>query len=156
VFQVYLPVAAEGAVETSSGEIRSIPRGKETILLVEDDTMTCQLTAELLSSLGYSVTAACSGEEALQKCSAHEGSIDLLMTDVVMPGMSGKMVADAVRKTCPSIKVIFISGYSADKLTDHGVHGPSITLIEKPVMLEQLAITVRNVLDGRDIHEQKD
>jgi len=155
VFHVYLPAAAEGAVETSSGENRSMPRGKETILLVEDDAMICQLTAELLSSLGYSVTAAFSGEEALQKFSTHEGSIDLLLADVVMPGMSGKMVADAICKTCPSIKVIFISGYTADKLTDHGVHGPSITLIEKPIMLEKLAITVRNVLDGRDIHEQK-
>ncbi len=148
VFHVYLPAVTKDAMETSNEDTLSIPHGRETILVVEDDEAICGLTTEFLSSLGYTVIAASSGEDALLKIESYHHPIDLLLTDVVMPGINGKVLAETVCKTRPSTKVVYISGYTDDKLSDHGVTGKKISLIEKPIRLEQLAVRLRAVLDG--------
>ena len=123
--------------------------GTETILLVEDEPSVRSLTARMLESAGYTVLATGGGEEALDVCRRNRGGIDMLLTDVVMPGLSGPEVAERVAEGCPSAVILFMSGYAEERVARHGLrdrHGPLLT---KPFSRDRLLEMVRTTLDER-------
>jgi nitrogen-specific signal transduction histidine kinase/ActR/RegA family two-component response regulator len=150
-FEIYLPLVEEAA---ASGELHPAlpaptPGGSETILVVEDEMSVRKLAAEFLGSNGYRVLEAQDGGEALQVCEEHRAPIHLLMTDVVMPGMSGRELAVRLVGARPEMKVIYVSGYTDDAIVQHGVREEGTVFLQKPFSLETLAHTVREVLDSK-------
>jgi CheY-like chemotaxis protein len=122
--------------------------GTEHILIAEDDDLVLQHLESQLRSLGYRVTTATSGPEALHTLQAHHG-IDLLLTDIIMPGgMNGRQLADQARLTWPSLKVLFTSGYTENAIVHHGRLDPGVELLSKPYTRLELATKVRLVLQG--------
>jgi two-component system cell cycle sensor histidine kinase/response regulator CckA len=142
---VWLP-ALEGAEELSGASPveKAVPRGTEVVLLVEDDTGVRALCESVLSSLGYTVIVATAGE-AERTAYAHRGSIDLLVSDVVMPGMRGPAVAARVQAEAPEVRVLYVSGYS-DEFLDGSLRGAAF--LGKPFTPAELARKVREVLDA--------
>ena len=122
--------------------------GEETILLVEDETVVRQLVAEILESNGYAVLQAADGPSALELLRRHSDPVELLITDVVMPGMSGPEVAGAVAAMRPGTQVLYISGYTDSAIGHHGVLEPGIAFLQKPFSADELTRKVRGVLDG--------
>jgi PAS domain S-box-containing protein len=146
VFRVYLPVAA-GSVEAESAAAPvGETRGTETLLLVEDEEMVRQLVARVLRELGYEVFETSSGDEALLLCDSLDRSIDLLVTDVVMPGMSGRELAEILTVRRPATRVLFMSGYTDEAIVHHGVLDGEAEFIGKPFTPRELAHKVRGVL----------
>ena len=125
--------------------------GGETVLLVEDDDGVRTLTARVLEQAGYRVLVAANGAEALSLADETEHAIDLLLTDVVMPGMSGRQVAEALAASSPSTKVLYASGYTRNSIGRQGVLEPDVHFLAKPFAPSLLLATVRGVLDGRDV-----
>ena len=147
-FKIYLPRAVEAADSPPEQSwTQALPRGSETILLVEDEPMICELVAEMLRKQGYQVLEAGDGFEALRLAQELDGTLNLLVTDVIMPGMNGKDLADKLKESRPNLKVLFISGYSDDMIARHGVLEPGVALIEKPFDSNSLAHKVRQVLE---------
>ena len=118
----------------------------ETVLLVEDEAMVRRITKKLLVRLGYSVLEAECGERALELAAAHRGTIDLLVTDIVMPRMRGTELARRVRETRPEVRVVYTSGYEKDGLTGLGPLGRGTLFIQKPFEPDVFAATVREAL----------
>lgn len=147
-FKVYLPQLETETqrVETTVAET-PMPGGSETILLVEDEDAVRGLARKVLEHAGYNVIEATRGEEAIRLCTEGVQSIDLLLTDVVMPGISGKEVADHLSALLPGLKVLFMSGYTDEAIVHHGVLDSNIEFIEKPFTPVALAKRVRKVLD---------
>jgi len=146
-FKIYLPRVAETAAAAPRPTAPASLRGSETILLVEDDEAVRTLTRRLLAARGHTVLLASQGEEALRLAQRHEGRIHLLVTDVVMPGMSGRELADRILALLPGIKVLYLSGYTDDAIVRHGVLEPGVAFLQKPFSAEALARKVREVLD---------
>jgi len=138
---VALPPAPPPAGPRPSG------RGTETVLVVEDDPQVRQVTLKALRAAGYQVLAAGRGEEALALLRGHQGEVDLVVSDVVMPGMSGREVADALRVLRPGLQVLFVSGYTQDAIAHHGVLEEGVELLEKPFTPATLLARVRALLD---------
>jgi len=115
-------------------------------MLVEDEAQVRDLTQRMLKQLGYSVLTAAKGDEALEISSNHAGEIALLVTDVVMPNMSGKQVADALVLTRPGLKVLFLSGYTDNTVGNHGVLDSNVNFLAKPFSRETLARKIREIL----------
>jgi PAS domain S-box-containing protein len=127
----------------------SPPHGTETILLVVDQPRVRDTTRRALERFGYQVLEAESGEQALQVAESVPGRIDLLVTDVVMPGMSGPQVAERFQSLRPGTPVLYLTGYTEDELTRHGVYDtPGVWFLEKPFAVGRLASQVREILDG--------
>jgi CheY-like chemotaxis protein len=147
-FNIYFP-AAEEAVESGAvpATAASMVCGTETILLVEDEEIVRVLAARVLGSLGYKVLEAADGLEALDVCRHHEGPIDLVVTDVVMPGMTGTELAKALDSVLPDSPVLFISGYTGGALIEHGVLEEGMAFLQKPFSRELLAQKTRELLD---------
>jgi len=147
-FKMYLPVVetAASSVEAPAG-IESMPHGDETILLAEDDRAVRTLTRRVLQSCGYTVLEAAHGGEALQLAEKHTGSLHLLVSDVVMPEMGGRQLAERIVVLKPGIKVLCLSGYTADAVIRHGVLESEIAFLQKPFTPGVLARKVREVLD---------
>ena len=125
-----------------------MPRGTETILLVEDDSSLREMAAILLTRLGYTVLTAANGVEALSmKQQRGAGHVDLLFTDVVMPHMSGKELSDRVRVLYPHTRILFTSAYTENSIVHQGVLDPGVALLQKPFTPGALARKVREVLD---------
>jgi PAS domain S-box-containing protein len=147
-FKVYLPVFSESAdsgdAKTNMSELRP---GRETVLLVEDEEMVRNLSCEILEMNGYRVLAAANGEEACRVCEVHSGEIHLMITDVVMPHMSGREVAERVARTRPEMRVLYMSGYTDDAIVSHGVLDHKIPFLQKPFTPDSLARKVREVLE---------
>jgi CheY-like chemotaxis protein len=143
VFRVSLPGTLDEATDAIVAPVESAPRGAETILLVEDEDIVRRLVAEMLESQGYSVLVAIGPDEALEVAEP----FDLLLTDVVMPSMSGPELAGLLVDRWPEIGVLFTSGYSAAAVADRSALIGD--LLEKPFTIEQLARKVRNALDAR-------
>jgi PAS domain S-box-containing protein len=122
--------------------------GEETVLLVEDELVVRRLVAEILESNGYTVLQAGDGPSALELLRRHTGSLDLLLTDVVMPGMSGPDVAGAIAAMRPGAQVLYISGYTDSSVGQHGVLDPGVPFLQKPFDADVLSRKVRDVLDG--------
>ena len=149
-FKVYLP-AFDGETEDTETSGQDRPAGgNETILYVDDETMLRKLMVNMLGPLGYRVLSASSGEDALQVSAKFKGRIDLLLTDVIMPGMNGRKLADIIKTKRPDTKVVFVSGYSDDAIAHHGVLDEEVFFISKPLTEAAIAGKIREVLDGKN------
>jgi signal transduction histidine kinase len=153
-FKIYLPRTQEGqpVSEASSRVLPSVPgrliRGTETVLVVEDDPSVRELAVRVLESCGYQVLAAGDGLEALQIGERHDGPIHLLLSDVVLPYMSGSELASQLLHKRPETRVLYMSGYPDGAIAQQGVLAPGIFFLPKPFTIEDLTRTVREVLDG--------
>ena len=149
MFKIYWPLATPdeqpGATDASEA---GLPTGHETILLVEDDHGVRDIAALTLRSLGYQVVAASNGEEALLMLPQIGRPVDLLFTDVIMPEMDGKTLAETIQRFYPTIKVLYASGYTDDHLSKTGVLEKNVAFINKPYSKESLAKKLRQVLDA--------
>ena len=147
--KTYLP-RVEGVAEGSepAHPRSSVLRGSETILLVEDEEMVRSLTREILESHGYAVCEARDSTEALSICHTHSGSIHLLVTDVVMPGLSGRELAARLGTIHPETKVLYMSGYTDDAVVRHGVLNSGLAFLQKPFSANVFLRKVREVLDS--------
>jgi two-component system cell cycle sensor histidine kinase/response regulator CckA len=149
-FKIYLPQAeGEATVGGKSGSAMSL-RGSETILLVEDEEQLRKLARGILKKNGYHVLDAKDAADALALADRFSGRIDLLLTDVVMPGMSGRELAERFVVAHPRIRVLFMSGYTADTVVHHGVLDAGIAYLPKPLTPETLTRKVRQVLDSHE------
>ncbi len=127
--------------------------GPETILLVDDEDSLCTVVADLLRQHGYRVISARNGQQALAKAEEHHGAIDLLITDVIMDGLSGPQLAEKLLQTHPNAEVIFISGYASNDLAPGGILKPGTQLVHKPFTFKYLAAKVREVLENPHGHK---
>lgn len=146
-FTILLPAAqnVEESLELSGSGVHT--HGTETILVVEDEAEVRRLARRTLEHQGYTIIEAGSGHEALALTEAFPGAINLLITDVVMPGMSGRALAEAIRTQRPTIPVLYVSGYTDEAVIGHGVAITSETFLQKPFTPEILARKVRMTLD---------
>jgi len=147
-FKVFLP-EWQGQLHESNlrGLTSPPPHGDETLLVAEDDPTTRRLIHDLLQPLGYKLLMAANGEEALKMGNLYEGDIDLLLTDVIMPDMNGNELAETLKAVRPSLKVMFMSGYTDDIIAHHGVLKSGINLIQKPFNSDKIANEIRKLLD---------
>jgi CheY-like chemotaxis protein len=148
-FKIYLPQFERHAIlSVPRIDSQNLPHGTETILLVEDDPALREMAGTLLRRLGYTVFAAANGIEALSlKQQRDIGHIDLLFTDVVMPHMSGKELADRVRALFPHTRILFTSAYTENAIVHQGVLNKGVALLQKPFTPSALAHKLREVLD---------
>jgi CheY-like chemotaxis protein len=150
-FKIYLPRVMEAATaptERPRYRTDNLPRGTETVLLVEDEPKVRDLADRLLRRQGYTVLIAANGVEALQLSQEYAGDIHLLLTDVVMPQMNGKALADQLKLMRPNIKIVFASGYTDRTLIPAEDLGADVAFIQKPFSVMELSQKVRSVLDG--------
>jgi CheY-like chemotaxis protein len=146
-FKIYLP-RVEGETEAEARKVpQQVTGGKETILIVEDDEGLRTMAGMMLEDLGYTVLSCPSGEEALARLAAYEGNVALLFTDVVMPGMNGKGLAEEVRSLRPEVKVLYTSGYPDNDIAHRGVLDPGALFIQKPFTSAALGAKVRKALN---------
>ncbi|MBN1490725.1 MAG: PAS domain S-box protein [Phycisphaerae bacterium] len=146
-FTIYLPVVDQVAEEKRAQAIAEpAPTGTETILLCEDNDPVRELTGNMLRAAGYTVLMACHGRDAIEIASSHAGPIHLLVTDVIMPDMHGKAVAEELGTRWPTIKVLYISGYPSNVIAHHGVLDEGVEFLEKPFTRHSLLTRVREVL----------
>jgi two-component system, cell cycle sensor histidine kinase and response regulator CckA len=121
-------------------------RGYETVLVVEDEEPLRRLTRRILESRGYTVLDAANGEEAIRALASAPNRVDLLLSDVVMPGMSGRELVERLLPVYPWLRVLFMSGYTEDTMLQHRVAELGIAVVEKPFTRDDLALAVRNTL----------
>jgi len=146
-FKIYLPRHASDQVDTGPTRAPVVaPTGAETVLLVEDEEALLKLGQILLERLGYTVLAAGSPSQALHQAQAHAGAIDLLLTDVIMPEMSGRELWKRLSALRPDLKCLFMSGYTADVIAHHGVLDEGVHFLQKPFSREALATKLREAL----------
>ena len=145
-FKVYLPVADKQAATQAEKPRESDVKGKESILVIEDDNAVRRMTVEGLKDLGYHVYDVEDGPKGIDLVKENGKTIDLLLTDVVMPNMSGREVADTIKPMVPNIKVLFMSGYTDNDIVHHGVLQEGINFIQKPFTVMGLARKIRQVL----------
>ena len=147
-FKIYLPRKMSPAVvEPKVSMAPTRLTGDETILVVEDEEAVMNLAKRILGAAGYTVLTAASGGEALATCARHSGEIHLVLTDVVMPGMSGRVFAERLAKARPGVKVLYMSGYTDKAIAHHGTLDPGTKFIGKPFNSTDLTRKVREVLD---------
>lgn len=151
-FNIYLPRTVEtGAVIEPSLELRDIPKGTETILLVEDEEAVRNLIRAVLQASGYTVLEANDGQQAIELVEQHTGPLHLLLTDLVMPRMSGRQLADQVATLRPNVRVLFISGYTEEAMAHCQLQGVNVFFFPKPFDPSSLAYKVRELLDGQTV-----
>ncbi len=149
-FRIYLPPAGERSQATVALPpplpVLLSSRGDETILVVEDAEILRPMITKIISSNGYRVIAAANGEEAIARFDEHAGAIDLLLTNMVMPGMNVRELAECLRQKNPSLKVLFTSGYPADSSIDESIAAPGVSFIQKPYTGNELVARIRTTL----------
>jgi CheY-like chemotaxis protein len=146
-FTIYLPKVLEDSTQPVIAEARTATGGNETILVVEDEDGLRGAIFEYLQGLGYKVLSSDSGPDAIGKVEKFDGEVAVLLTDVVMPRMSGTQLAERLREAKPDMKVIYMSGYIDDSALRHGVEESQVFL-QKPFRLSALAEKLRDVLGG--------
>jgi len=147
-FKIYIPRhESPGAEAKSEGSSRTVPRGHETILLVEDEELVRVLARDVLRDHGYVVLEAIDGADAMGVAVSHRGPIHLMITDVVMPNMGGREVAIALAPLLRDMRVLYMSGYTDDAIVHHGILSPGSRFLQKPFRLDALLRKVREVLD---------
>ncbi|HEX8888377.1 MAG TPA: PAS domain S-box protein [Pyrinomonadaceae bacterium] len=150
-FKIYLPRVEEAQTADVKKVVEApAPRGTETILLVEDEEMVRNMTRTILESNGYKVLTATDGKDALSFCESYGGKIDLMLTDVIMPHMSGKVLAEQLAPQRPEMRVLYMSGYTDDAIVHHGALEEGIAFLPKPFAPDALAFKVREILDGKE------
>jgi len=148
-FRIYFPRTETPAFTDAAGEATpSANLGTETILLVEDEDAVRDLAQRILQSRGYTVLSAQHGGDALQMAAVPSQRIDLVLTDIVMPAMNGRELAEALRISKPGLRVIFMSGYTDDEIVRRGLHDPNVSFLPKPFTAESLSREVRKALDS--------
>lgn len=146
-FQVFLPVMHGETRVSVKPSRRSMPVGKERVLLVEDEASVRKTGTRLLGRLGYGVVACADAEEALALVESQREQFDLLITDVILPGLDGKLLAERLTRALPTLKVLYCSGYTAEVIAHRGVLDQGIAFIAKPFSQETLGRKIREVLD---------
>jgi signal transduction histidine kinase/ActR/RegA family two-component response regulator len=149
-FKIYLPAVDQPIDAQEDGTVSSPPKGSETLLVVEDEDELRDLLAEVLETSGYTVLQAQNCADAIKLCAEREGSIDLLLTDVVMPQMSGRELADRLQKACPTMKVLYMSGYTDGAIVHHGILAAGVSFLQKPFTPVTVGQKVREVLDRNE------
>jgi PAS domain S-box-containing protein len=149
-FEIYLPRVAETAEPADRGAAPALPmpRGDETVLLVEDEPDVRDLAREVLESCGYTVLQACDAQDAVFMAERHGRPIHLLLTDVIMPRQSGRALVERLRPVLPEMRVLYMSGYTNEAIVRHGVLDPDTLFIQKPFTPAGLGHKVRAALDG--------
>jgi len=151
-FEILLPITDNGPA-AQTGPIPTIDdlHGSETLLLVEDDDQVREITRRTLEAVGYTVITAANAGEALLACEKNHGALQLLVTDVVMPGMSGPELVERLSQDCPHMRVVYVSGYAEDVLDSRGVLDSGTHFVAKPFGEDELEMAVRRALDGPTI-----
>ncbi|MEJ7934375.1 CHASE3 domain-containing protein [Sphingobium sp. AN558] len=156
IIKVYLPrhYGEEAGIGYSTPTVASLPRaqGEEIILVVEDEDRVRHMSVDALRELGYTIVQASDGEQALGLLTI-QPRIDLLFTDVIMPGITGKVLADRAREGRPDLKVLYTTGYTRNAIVHNGMLDPGVAFLAKPFTLDQLAIKVRQVLDEAQVSD---
>jgi two-component system, cell cycle sensor histidine kinase and response regulator CckA len=148
-FRILLPRLESPAEEPKDPPAAApLRQGAGTVLVVEDEQAVRAVALRILRRGGYTVLEACNADEALHICSTHNGPIDLILTDVVMPGLSGRDLAERLRPLRPEARVLYMSGYSDERLAGYGVAGETLNLIGKPFNPAALLERVRTVMRG--------
>ena len=147
-FTIYLPRVMRAIAPDLPAKTEVQPRGTGTILVAEDEEALRQAMSGYLRSLGYTVLSVGTGRDALRLVNQHEGHIDMLITDLVMPGMSGRELAQILGSLRRDMKTIYMSGYSEDVTSRHGIHDLSATFLQKPFGLSALARKVYDTFGG--------
>jgi CheY-like chemotaxis protein len=152
VFKIYLPCvgARDQAAAAETVKAEPVTRGSETVLLVEDEQAVRRATAEFLTTQGYTVLEAKDGVDALAVAKNHVSNIDLLVTDVVMPNMSGGQLAKELGQLRPDTKLLFVSGYAGKTVMDHKVVDLETNFLQKPYTLKQFSLKIRAALGQKD------
>ena len=145
-FRIYLPAVLESSQQAAVATEETPLQGVGRILVVEDDQVLRDLIPSMLEGLGYHVIATSSPQEALEQCAQPEVDFDLLLTDVIMPGMSGRELRDCILTLRPGTKVLFMSGYTADIIATRGVLESGVNFIPKPFTMRELGTKVAEVL----------
>ncbi|NWF91864.1 MAG: PAS domain S-box protein [Syntrophaceae bacterium] len=146
-FKIYLPRVDEPLDELREESIREVPQGSETILVVEDDETVRRLAIRILKMQGYKVLEASEGDRAFLLCEEYKEPIHLVLSDVVMPGVSGRQLVERIKRIHPEAKVLYMSGYTGNVILHHGILEAGIEFVQKPFTIETLARKVREVLD---------
>jgi len=147
-FKIYLPRFEAETAQVPPGEEAGMPpAGTETILLVEDDEAILNLGKMILENLGYTVLAAQTPVDAIRLAEVHPGDLHLLITDVVMPEMNGRELAERLSAIRPNLKCLYMSGYTADVIAHRGIIDEGVSFIQKPFLSDDFAARVRQVLD---------
>jgi CheY-like chemotaxis protein len=147
-FRIYLPAATGGTKAPSSHPPLPVRTGTASILLVEDDQRVRAFAKNVLERFGYTVHAFGTGDDALRALPSLSPPPELLMTDVVMPGMNGRLLAERVAAALPNVRVLFVSGYADHVIFDHDVLKEGVEFLAKPYSMEQLAMRVQEMLQG--------
>ena len=148
-FKIYLPRIEDGtATATRDRSASAVPllRGSEVVLLVEDEAGVRELAREYLEMSGYTVIVAPDGHTAIELAAMHAGTIHLLMTDMVMPGIGGRELAERVLAVRPDIKILYMSGYTDQAVVHQGILGTDAPLLQKPFTLATLTMKLREIL----------
>jgi two-component system cell cycle sensor histidine kinase/response regulator CckA len=147
-FRIYLPRATETHEPSAVGALHAVPVGTEVLLLVEDEEPVRRLSRRILERQGYTILEARHGADALRVASAHDGEIHGVVSDVVMPEMSGRTMAEQLRRLRPNVRVLFVSGYTDDDIIRRGLLDPGMAFLQKPFTAQSLAMAVREMLDA--------
>jgi CheY-like chemotaxis protein len=147
-FKIFLPVSQAAVEKPSELSLPPLPQGNETILVVDDEPSLKTLVTAILRPLGYTMLEAGSGAEAMEISDAFSERIDILLTDVIMPGMNGKELAEAITARRPETRVIYMSGYTDNAIAHHGVLDPGVVLIEKPITADKLTAVLKATRGG--------
>ena len=145
-FKIYLPSWDNEVVEQEQIKAEKVVLGQETILLIEDEAMVLDVARRILKRYGYQVLEASNGDEALSRCQEHEGEIDLVLTDVIMPNMSGRESFERLKQLRPDLKVLYMSGYTDDVIANHGILDQDTNFLQKPFNVQSLINKVRDSL----------
>lgn len=146
-FQIYLPAVVDSVITPASSTSAELPRGNERILITDDDPAVLDVTENMLRSLGYNVRSCSSSVEALRLFHENPAEFDLLVTDAVMPGLSGPTLISRVREVRPALPVLLVSGYS-EEAARSALSEPAVRLLPKPYVLSAIATLIRELLDA--------
>lgn len=151
IFEVLIPQEKTHSQISSVPPLPTMPARNETVLLVEDEEMVRVLVERMLDQLGYIVLTARDGERAIDTVKTHTGNIDLLLTDVIMPNMTGQVLKEKVATLNPRIRVLFMSGYTSDILSRQGIREDETHIIDKPFTIKHLSRRIREILEQRSV-----